>query len=115
MTVEQWAAGVGFVLPILVAIINREEWKPWLKAVVSLLASVAGGTVTALLGGEFTGANWLTAIGVAFGASQVFYHTWWKNSDITSWIEQTINVVSRKVIPGESVVVEEGTPGGSLR
>lgn len=96
MTTDTWAAIVGFVLPALVAIINREEWKPWIKAVVALLASVCVGTVTALLSGSFTGTTWVQAIAVVFAASQLAYHTWWKNSDITDWIEQSINIITGK-------------------
>lgn len=96
MTVDQWAAVVGFFLPGLVSIINRAEWKPWLKAVIALLVSVVVGSVTALLSHGFTGATWLQAIGVVFAASQAAYHLWWKNSDITDWIEQSINIVAGK-------------------
>jgi hypothetical protein len=112
MTTDQWAAVVGFVLPVLVAIINREPWSPWLKAVIALLTSVAGGTVTALLAGQFTGTTWLQAIGVSFAASQVFYMAWWKKSGITDWIEQRV-LGAKKVIEGEAAPVEDGTPGDS--
>ena len=112
MTVDTWAAVVGFVLPAVVAVINRENWKPWIKAVVALVASVAGGTVTALLSGQFTGGSWLQSIGIVFAASQLFYHTWWKNSNIAGWIEQAINVFS-----GQPKAITEpalgGTPGMS--
>lgn len=101
MTLAQWSAILGFVLPALVAIVNRSDWKSWQKAVVALVASVAAGTVTALISGSFTGANWATSIGIVFGASQLAYHTWWKGSDITKWIENTIN-------PGKQPVVIEG-------
>lgn len=99
MTVEQWSIMVGFFLPALVAIVNRQEWQSWVKAVAALVASVVVGTVTALLSGGFTGANWVTAIGIVFAASQLAYHTWWKGSDIAGWIER--NVLSgKKTIDG---------------
>jgi|SRR5690242_12874161 len=107
MTTGSWAAIVGFFLPALVAIINRVDWKPWLKALVALVASVLVGTVTALLAGSFTGTTWLQAIGVVFAASQLAYHTWWKNSDITNWIEQTFTFLTGK--PTEPAL--GGVPG----
>lgn len=113
MTVEQWAAGVGFVLPMLVAIINRSEWKPWVKAIVALLSSIAAGTVTALLAGEFTGANWLQAIGVVFASSQLAYHTWWKNSSMTSWLEETINVITGRKTSESSGEADGAIPRSS--
>lgn len=108
MTTDTWAALVGFLLPALVAIINRAEWKPWIKGVVALLASVLVGTVTALLAGSFTGSSWIQAIGIVFAASQVSYHTWWKNTDITNWIEQLFNV-----FPGRTAPPLGGAPGSS--
>lgn len=106
MTVDQWAAVVGFFVPALIAVINRSEWKSWVKAIVSIGTAVLVGTVTALLSGSFTGATWIQAIGIVFAASQVAYHTWWKNSGISSKIEQTINVISGKTSG-------DGTPGAS--
>jgi hypothetical protein len=99
MTTNTWSAVVGFLLPALVAFINRSEWKSWVKAVVALLSAVLVGTVTALLAGSFTGSSWLQAIGVVFAASQLAYHTWWKNSDITGWIEQALNIFAKPVAP----------------
>jgi uncharacterized membrane protein len=90
MTVDQWAAVVGFALPALVAVINREPWKTWIKALVALLTSVLGGTVTALLAGQFTGSTWIQSVGIAFAASQAFYLLWWKKSGITDAIEQKV-------------------------
>ena len=97
MTVESWASLVGIFLPAVVAFINRVDWKSWLKAVVALGSSIVAGTVTALLSGDFTGANWMKAIGLVFAASQLAYMTWWKGSGISEWIEKTINA-------GKSVV-----------
>lgn len=114
MTIDQWSAVVGFFLPALVSIVNREEWKSWIKAVVALGASVIGGTVTAALAGQFTGSHWLQSMGIVFAASQVFYHTWWKNSNISGWIERTFNVISGKA-PVDAGLDPDlgGTPGKS--
>lgn len=108
MTTDTWAAVVGFVLPALVAVVNRSEWKAWVKGIVVVLASVVVGTVTALLGGQFTGANWVQSIGIVFATSQVAYHTWWKGTGISNAIENSINIISGKAAPRE-----DGTPGDS--
>lgn len=99
MTVDQWAAVVGFFLPALVAVVNREEWKSWIKAVIALGASAVVGTVTALLGGGFTGSTWLQAIGVVFAASAASYKLWWKGSGISDKIEQAVNVIAASAAP----------------
>lgn len=93
MTVETWAILVGFFVPALVSAVNRYDWKPWIKAVVALVVSVLVGTVTALLSGEFTGANWATSIGIVFGSSQAAYALWWKGSGIATKIENKVNVM----------------------
>lgn len=93
MTVETWAVLVGAFLPALVAFVNRAEWPSWAKALVALGSSVLAGTVTALLSGEFTGASWITSIGVVLGASQASYLLWWKGSGISNMIEQGVNVL----------------------
>lgn len=108
MTVEMWASVVGFFLPALVSAINHAEWKAWVKAVIALLSSVLVGTVTALLSGDFSGANWIASIGIVFGSSQVAYHTWWKGSQIAQTIENSINLVTRKQQPALG-----GSPGDS--
>jgi peptidoglycan/LPS O-acetylase OafA/YrhL len=93
MTVETWSALVGALLPALVSVVNREDWKSWIKAVIALGSSVLAGTITALLAGDFTGLNWVAAIGIVFGTSQIAYITWWKGSGITKSIENKVNVV----------------------
>lgn len=108
MSTDTWAALVGFVLPALVAIVNRSEWKPWVKGIVALLASVLVGTITALIAGNFTGSSWIQAIGIVFAASQVAYHTWWKNTDIAGLIEQFFNIFPRPSAPPLG-----GAPGSS--
>jgi len=92
MTVEAWAAIVGAFLPALVAVVNRSDWQPWLKGVVALGSSVAAGTVTALLSGDFTGASWATSVGIVFGSSQIAYQTWWKGSGISNKIEDKVDL-----------------------
>lgn len=94
MTVETWSAMVGVLLPALVAVVNREDWKSWVKALIALGSSVLAGTVTALLSGHFTGASWLMSIGIVFGSSQIIYQTWWKGSGISDKIEQSINLIA---------------------
>lgn len=107
MTVDQWAAVMGFLVPALVAVVNREPWKPWIKAVVALLTSLVVGTITALLAGNFTGTNWATAIGIVFGAAIASYKLWWKGSGITDKIEQTVFAGKDNIPP------LGGAPGGS--
>lgn len=126
MTPDQWntilSVIVGFVLPALVSVVNREPWANWIKALVALLSSVLGGTIVALVGGSFNGMTWLQDIGIVFAASQAFYHTWWKGSGIADWIEQNINLIAGKVNPPTArhaapvapVHVQDGTAGASM-
>lgn len=110
MTTDTWAALVGFVLPALVSIVSREEWKPWLKGIVALLSSAIVGTITAMIAGTLTGTTWVQAVGVVFGISQLAYHTWWKNTDIAGMIERSVNVIAGK--PAAPAL--GGTPGDSV-
>lgn len=110
MTTNEWAVAAGFFLPVLVAVVNRAEWKPWVKGLIAVLASVVVGTVTALLAGQFTDQTWMQSVAIVFAASQAAYHSWWKGTEIATWIEKTINVVTGKPAPP---AVEDGTPGDS--
>lgn len=108
MTVDQWAAVVGFFMPALVALVNRAEWQAWVKALVALGSAVLVGTVVALLSNSFDGTTWLQSIGIVFAASQVAYHTWWKGSQISTVIENGVNVIAGKKQPALG-----GSPGDS--
>ncbi|HEY6018648.1 MAG TPA: hypothetical protein VIY48_01800, partial [Candidatus Paceibacterota bacterium] len=72
-------------------------------AVIALASAVVVGTVTALLSGSFSGVNWVAAIGIVFAVSQTAYHFWWKNSDISKFIEQKFNIVPDNTIEGQVV------------
>lgn len=82
------AAGVGFLLPLLVSAIVGVVWPSWLKGVVVLVSSLAAGGVTAWASGDLTGAtfgeNALIVVGAAIAAFKLF----WQPTGIAPWLEK---------------------------
>lgn len=82
------AAGIGSVMPVLVAVVVRSNWPNWVKGLIALATSLLLGVIAAAAANDLTALGWMKAALVVFGASQVAYHTWWKTSGIAGAIER---------------------------
>lgn len=77
MTPEIWSALVSIFMPYLIqALRSFVPDKRWLHYTISLLVSVAVGSITTVLTGKFDTANLLNSIGVSIIASQAVYNYW---------------------------------------
>lgn len=86
--IAQWSAAVGVLTPLLVAVVNRSYWKPWVKALVAIVSCVVTGFLTAWFNGELNAAGLSTAVLVVLLASMATYSQFWKPSGITTKIEE---------------------------
>jgi len=97
----QWSALVGFLLPILVAIIQRPQFTRTTRTIIGIIASIAAAVLTAMVEGKLT---WHT-----FGTSAIFialtawasYKNVWVPAGAAPWVEA-------KTSPGAEYV--PGTP-----
>ena len=83
------SGAIGWVMPLLVAVVVRSKWPNWVKGVVALLTSVILGAVSVATAGDLSNpTDWLAAAITVLTASQVAYHTWWKPTGIAPAIER---------------------------
>jgi hypothetical protein len=73
----QWSALVGFLLPLVVAVIQRPTFSRRLRTVIGIAASAGTAVLTALIEGKLTWNNWATSfIFVAVTAWASYGHVW---------------------------------------
>ena len=82
---------VGALLPAVIAVINRERWAGWVKALVTVLVSTAAGALTAWANGQFTGLGFTASALVVLGIAVASFHGIWKTSGLADAIEHSIN------------------------
>lgn len=88
---DMWSAIVGALAPALVATINRVAWPAWLKGVVVIVVSIAGGGITAYLTGQLTAVTWTHAALVVAAAALATYRLWWHPTGIGPALERAVN------------------------
>jgi len=80
---------VGFFVPALLAVINRYNWSSQAKAICTFVVSVVVAFLTTWIGGDIDSKTQVvTAILTVFSAAIMFYHRWWKPSEIAPEIEK---------------------------
>ena len=83
-----WSLLVGAGMPPIVALLIRVRWQPWQKAVTAAAVSIAGGGVTAWLGGYMHGMTAVRCVLVVLLSTLAFYRLWWRPSGIAPAIEK---------------------------
>ncbi|MFF5404635.1 hypothetical protein ACFY8K_16660 [Streptomyces misionensis] len=97
---ELWAAGLGYVLPPVIAIVNQPRWSSAVKGLLMLVVAVLDGLGTAYFNDQFTGKTIVTCMLTAAIAIGVAYHTVWRPSGIAPGIEQATSTGSPRPAPG---------------
>ncbi|MFJ5967873.1 hypothetical protein [Streptomyces sp. NPDC093060] len=85
---ELWAAGLGFVLPPVIAIVNQPRWSGAVRGLLMLAVAAVVGLGTAYFNGDFDGKPIVTCMLVAAVTIGTSYHTVWKPSGIAPGIER---------------------------
>lgn len=102
---ELWAAFVGLILPLVIAVINRRAWSSGVKAMVAFACVLISTAITllisgALIPGDQTWRNWLAALLIVFLMTKVSYDAIWKPTSVTDRIENSVNVgTHRRALP----------------
>lgn len=84
---QMWSLIVGFLAPLLVAVVERPGWPKWLRTVVAAGFSIAAGTGTVWLTGNLDGRSVVTSILLVAVTSMAAYKGLWKPASVTLRIE----------------------------
>lgn len=95
-----WAALIGAMLPLLIAVVNRPQWTAQMKQIIGIAVAAIGGIGTVLASGNFDAQNWLVTLVAVIGASQAAYALIWKPTKVAPKIEQATSAK-----PGEEGAV----------
>lgn len=87
-TLALLALVLGFVVPLIVALVVQTHWSNTMKSVAALLVSVICSVSWLAFDGKLNGQSASQATIAVLGGAVWFYHYFWKNSGITDWIEQ---------------------------
>lgn len=100
-----WAALIGAVLPLLIAVIQQPRWSSQVRQIVSIVISVIAGLGTVLASGNFDVQNLLVTIVALIGAAQASYALIFKPTGAAQKIEKaTTKTPAKKGEDGAGVV-----------
>lgn len=97
---EMWAVIIGFVTPLLVAVVNQPQWTRNQKRVLAVGVSVIVGVLNLVAQGAFTeqSLTWsgaLASLVLVIGAAQASYALLWKPSGVAETVEAATEYVGR--------------------
>jgi hypothetical protein len=84
---QMWALIVGFVAPLLIAVLQRPTWPDWLRSLVTVCFCAIAGTGTVYFTGNLTGRSILSATLLVFVTSIAAYKGLWKPTSVAPRIE----------------------------
>lgn len=85
---QAWSFLVGFLMPLLTAVVQQPGWSAKLRAWVGVAASGVAGLVTvALQHGIHLDGHLMASMATVVVASQSTYMAFWKKTGITSAVE----------------------------
>lgn len=93
----QISALVGVLLPLLVAIIQQENWSAHVRTLIGVICIIVATTVTAWAEGKLNLHDWATSLITIFTLTQVSYHTLWKTTGVAPAIEHATSSGGGKV------------------
>lgn len=97
--VAQWAALVGFILPLVVAIVQQSHWSRTVRTVIGAICVVVAAVVTALVEDKFNMHQWATSlIFIALTAYSSYTHIW-VPIGAAPWIQNHILATNPKPTP----------------
>jgi len=92
-TTEAAAAIVGIVMPLLVAVVRQAGWPRQVNVAIALAACAGAGVLTAWASGQLTGQAVVVSAAIVFGAAQVAYQAYWRDSRLLGAIDERTTVV----------------------
>lgn len=76
----QVIAAVGFLMPLLIAVVKREAFPNYVNAIIALVAYLLTAIIVTLVQGTFGAVELATNFGIVFGSGTIGYVALWKTS-----------------------------------
>lgn len=93
---QTWSTLVGLVMPVIVALLNQPQWKPWVKSAVAIAASVVAAGVTCELSGQLSVSDLAGSAITIATASIATFHLFWKPTGAAPAIEASTKLTRAK-------------------
>lgn len=85
----QWSLIIGTLLPLLIAVLQRPSFKPWMRTAVMAVVCTGGALVNVDLDGSFGSARGVIAqVLLVISAAVLFHEHVWKTLGVTPAIEK---------------------------
>lgn len=97
---EMWSLIVGFVAPMVIAVLQRPTFPRQLRAVVTVAFCIVVGFVTVLVTGQLTGKTLTASILIVLVTAMVTYEHLWKATGIAPLVEKATSPPPRRPSPG---------------
>ena len=86
---------IGFVLPLVISVIQQPSWSKPLRAWVTLAVCVITGFLIVYTTGQLNGKSLVTSILIVLVAALATYSKFWKPSSLSPVIEQRTAISSK--------------------
>lgn len=73
----QWSALIGFLLPLLVAVVQQSHWSKAVRTVIGIIAVLVTSFVTTAVEGKLTWDRWAESLVVVFVLAMTAYKSVW--------------------------------------
>lgn len=83
----QWSALVGFLVPLVIAIIQQTHWGRTIRTIVGVVSSLAAAVVTAAVQNNLNWNTWATSAIWIVTTAMVSYRTIWVPLGAAPFIE----------------------------
>jgi hypothetical protein len=84
---EMWALIIGFVMPLLIAVVQRSTWTQTVRALVMAVSSIVAGGLTAYFAGDLNGVDVTTTILLIGVTAIASYKGFWSPTGVAPKIE----------------------------
>jgi hypothetical protein len=83
----QWSALIGFLLPLLVAIVQQSHWSSKVRTIIGVIAVLVTSFVTTAVEGKLTWDRWAESLVVVFVLAMTAYKSVWVPLGAAPFIE----------------------------
>lgn len=84
---------VGFLMPLLISVLIKSTWPSWARGLFAFVACVVVAAIDIFfISRTFDPNDLVRSILIVFFLAIATYHFWWKPSQITTKVEENVNL-----------------------